>query len=84
MRRGPTDLSSSPLEGAGRGEGKPCPLSPLCPYTRGIMPVLPVQMRSEILPFVQNDSGEDQNDSSLKRGTPFYPSPLEGEGQGGG
>ena len=67
-------------------------------YTRGIMPVLPVQTRREILPFealrgsgehqgrhfVQNDNGQAQNDSSLKKSKPFYPSPLEGEGRVGG
>ena len=34
------------------------------PYTRGIMPVLPVQKtRREILHFVQNDNGAVQNDN---------------------
>ena len=72
MRRGPTALAPSPLAGEGGGEGKKGPLSPLCPIPRGVMPVLPVPTRSEILHFealrgsgepqgrhfVQNDNGE--------------------------
>ena len=62
MRRGTTDLTPSPLAGEGGGEGKKGPLSPLWPTPRGVMPVLPVPTRSKILHFVQNDTGEDQND----------------------
>ena len=63
MRRGPTALAPSPLAGEGRGEGKKGPLSPLWHIPRGVMPVLPVPTRSEILHFVQNDHGEVQNDN---------------------
>ena len=42
------------------------------PYTRGIMPVLPVPTRSEILHFVQNDNGEVQN-RRFPRRTGQYP-----------
>ena len=50
-------LAPSPLAGEGGGEGQKVPLSPLCPYTHGVMPVLSGPMRSEILHFVQNDNG---------------------------
>ena len=80
-----------PLRERGGVRGRHARSQPSGPYTRGIMPVLPVQTRREILPFeaqgrhfVQNDNGQAQNDSSLKKSKPFYPSPLEGEGRVGG
>ena len=50
-----------PLRERGEVRGRHARSRPSGPYTRGIMPVLPVQTRREILHFVQNDNGQAQN-----------------------
>ena len=62
MRRGPTDFSPSPFAGEGRGEGKTCPLSTLCPIPSRRHVRAACANEKEILHFVQNDNGEGQND----------------------
>ena len=56
VRRGTTP---SPLAGEGRGEGRKGRLRRSVSYTCG---VLPLQTKSEILRFAQNDNEDVQND----------------------